>query len=270
MPQGTWLGIYIFLILINDLTTEDAKLHKFVTEILARGETSEMQSTLNQVLDWSNSNLMNINYKKTKEMLFGAIQRDPPPILHLSDKPIERVEAFKLLGLMITDSLTWNDNTSLLCSKANKRLHFLKLLKRSGISTTDLLYYYTAVIRPVVEYSAVVWHASITAEQSRQIDSIQRRAERIIGTNECTGKLAPLKERRDQQTRKFFETLLHPDNCLHDLVPAARDSGATGRLRQTIPLSIPFARTERYKRSFLINALSNFQQCESNDVTFDI
>ena len=199
--------IYIFLILINDLTTEDAQLHKFVddvtmTEILERGEISDMQQTLNQVLHWSNSNLMNMNHKKTKEMLLGAITRDPPPILHLNDKPIDRVESFKLLGLMVTDKLNWNDNTSLICSKASKRLHFLKLLKRTAMSTSDLLYYYTAVIRPVLEYSSVVWHASITAKQFRQIDFIQRRAERIIGISECAGKLTPLKERREQQSRK--------------------------------------------------------------------
>jgi len=195
-------------------------------------------------------------------MLLGVISRDPPPILHLSGNSIERVESFKLLGLMITNTLTWNDNTSLIYSKACKRLHFLKLLKRSGISTTDLLYYYTAVIRPVLEYGSVVWHASITNKQSRQIDSIQRRAERIIGVNECAAKLTPLKERREHQTRKFFDTMLQPDNCLHNLIPAARDRDPIDRLRQTNPLPIPFARTVRYQKSFLINALSNFQHCD--------
>lgn len=266
MPQGTWLGIYIFLILINDLATEDAHLHKFVDDVtmteiglLDRGELGCMQQTLNQVLDWSSTNLMNINYKKTKEMLLGAINRVPPPILHLRDNPIERVESFKLLGLMITDKLTWNDNTSLICSKASKRLHFLKMLKRSGMPTTDLLYYYTAVIRPVLEYGSVIWHASITNEQSRQIDSIQRRAERIIGTSECVGKLTPLKERREQHTKKFFDEILQPDNCLHDLIPTVRDGDVIDRLRHTNPLPVPFARTERYKKSFLVNALSKFQ-----------
>ena len=118
MPQGTWLGLYIFLILINDLVTADAHLHKFVDvvtmiEVLEKGKTSNMQQTLDQVQHWSSCNLMNINCKKTKEMLLGTINRDPPPILHLNDKSIERVEAFKLLGLMVTDTLTWNDNTSL-------------------------------------------------------------------------------------------------------------------------------------------------------------
>ena len=192
-------------------------------------------------------------------MLPGAINEDSPPILHLNDKPIECVNSYKLLGLMITDKLSWNDNTALICSKASKRLHFLKLLKRAAMPTSDLLYYYTAVIRPVLEYGSVVWHASITDKQSRQINSIQRRAEKIIGVNECAGKLTPLKKRREQQSRKLFKTLLQPDNCLHDLIPAARNRDALDKIRQTNPLPVPFARTERYKRSFLVNALANFQ-----------
>ena len=193
-------------------------------------------------------------------MLLGTINRDPPLILHLNDKSIERVEAFKLLGLMVTDTLTWNDNTSLICSKASKRLHFLKLLKRSGTTTTYLLYYYTAVIRPVLEYCSVVWHASITAEQSRQIDSIQRRAVRIIGVSECASQqLTPLKERRNNQAKKFYNALLRPDSCLHNLIPADRDRDTIDRLRHALRLPVPFPKTERYKRSFLINALTNFQ-----------
>jgi len=269
MPQGTWLGLYIFLILINDLTTEDAQLHKYVddvtmTEIMERGKTSSMQQTMNQVLHWSNTNLMNINYKKTKEMLLGVISRDPPAILRLDDKPIERVRSFKLLGLMVTEKLNWNDNTALICSKASKRLHFLKLLKRSAMPTSDLLYYYTAVIRPVLEYGSVVWNTSITNKQSRQIDSIQRRAQMIIGVNECAGKLTPLKKRREQQSKKFFNSLLQPDNCLHDLIPTSRNRDAIDKIRQTNPLPILFARTERYKRSFLVNALANYQLCDDS------
>jgi len=52
----------------------------------------------------------------------------------------------------------------LVCGKANKRLHFLK---RSGISTT------------VLEYSAVIWYASVTAEQSRFNSTTSRMCRQI-------------------------------------------------------------------------------------------
>ena len=58
--------------------------------------------------------------------------------------------------------------------------HFLKQLKRSGAGRDDLLCFYNTVIRPVLEYACPAWHSSITAAQSRSLESIQRRAMKII------------------------------------------------------------------------------------------
>ncbi|HEY5139657.1 MAG TPA: reverse transcriptase domain-containing protein, partial [Methylococcales bacterium] len=263
MPQGTWLGLYIFLILINDLTAP-VKLHKYVddvtlSEMLAKQEPSSMQSVVNDVIKWSATNLMKINERKTKEMLVGTLNRNPPPTLYIDSQPIERVSAFKLLGITISDSLSWEENVGNICSKAGKRLHFLKLLKRSGVSTEDLLYYYSSVVRPVLEYGCVVWQSSITEEQKHRLDSMQRRAERIIGSSEASGKLTPLTDRRNDLARRFFKSLQQPTSCLHNILPDRRDPQIIDRLRHANTLTIPFAKTERYKNSFLINALANYQ-----------
>jgi len=65
-------------------------------------------------------------------------------------------------------------------SKGPKRIHFLKLLRRAGVSTADLVTYYSAVIRPTVEYACPVWHSSLTVKQSEAIERLQKRALRCI------------------------------------------------------------------------------------------
>ena len=109
-----------------------------------------------------------------------------------------------------------------------------------------------------MEYASTVWQSSITQEQSHRIDTIQRRAEKIIG-NESTNKLTPLKKRREEQANKFFQTLLQPTNCLHDILPEKRNLNVTDRLRNATNYELPQVRTERYKRSFLANALIHYQ-----------
>ena len=82
-------------------------------------------------------------------MLIGTLRKNPPTELQLNGNEIERAHSYKLLGLRVTDSLKWQEHVLSICSKAAKRLHFLKLLKHASVSIDDLLYYYQSVIRPV-------------------------------------------------------------------------------------------------------------------------
>jgi len=44
---------------------------------------------------------MIVNGRKTKGMLIGAVLKDPPPYVTLSDTPVERVTSFKLMGVYV-------------------------------------------------------------------------------------------------------------------------------------------------------------------------
>jgi hypothetical protein len=83
---------------------------------------------------------MNINNKKTKEMPLGWIL-NPPPQVYIDDGIIERMTAFKLLGVTTTNNLSWNEYVSMICVNAGRRLHRLTLLKRSSVSCADLIHY---------------------------------------------------------------------------------------------------------------------------------
>ena len=82
---------------------------------------------------------MNINGKKTKEILIGQVKRNAPPLLTLGGTDVERVTTFKLLGVHISDDLKWAWHVDALASKVASRIYFLKQLKRSGASTEDLI-----------------------------------------------------------------------------------------------------------------------------------
>jgi len=268
MPQGTWLGPYVFLTLINDLTSM-TELHKFVddctlSEIISKHEISTMQHEMDSLAKWSESNHMNINIKKTKEMLLGSIANNPPPAVQLANSSIDRIHSYKLLGLLVSDTLKWNDHVSSICSRAATRLHFLKLMKRAAMSTDDLIYYYQTVVRPVTEYACVVWNSSITKGQIKQLESIQRRAVKIIFSNDSSkvaqalNTLPSLAERRNQLTRQFFTGIMATSSCLHHLLPSKRDQNVTSKLRNAKEYMLPFARTERYRKSTIVYALNNY------------
>jgi hypothetical protein len=60
-----------------------------------------MQSAVKQVIKWSAVNHLNINIKKTKEMLMGSIVNLPPPLLVVEGCCIEGVTSYKLFGVII-------------------------------------------------------------------------------------------------------------------------------------------------------------------------
>lgn len=276
MPQGSWLGPLSFLVLINDLST-GCPVHKYVddttlTELLPKHAKTEMSTFLSNLLSWANENDMEINTTKTKEMILGPLARSNLPFLSTPTGTIERVTSFKLLGLQIDASLSWANHTTIIIQKASRRLYFLKQLKRAGLATHHLLDFYIAVIRPVLEYCAPVWHYALTKAQTQELEAIQKRAIHIIfhftrgmpysymldATN-----LSSLSSRRDDLSRNFFLSITKPASCLHHLLPPPRSNAVTSRLRSYEIYPRPSTRTKRYC-SLVQYGLSHYQKRTAN------
>lgn len=56
----------------------------------------------------------------------------------------------------------------------------MKLLKLSNACIDDMLHFFKTVIRSLLEHACPVWHNSLTNEQIDQIESIQKRALKIL------------------------------------------------------------------------------------------
>ena len=82
---------------------------------------------------------------------------------------------------------------------------------RADVPTTDLLHFYTTAVRPVLEYACPVWHSGLTVAQSDMLDSVQKRAIRIVysdadyQTSLIVAGIDILRERREVLTAKFFK-----------------------------------------------------------------
>ena len=269
MPQGSYFGPYVFLIMINDLTT-DVPLIKFVddvtaVEIVNPGACSHMQTALDQITHWSDANFMEINTKKSKQMIFGSasLRNQQTPLL-LRHDTIDTVPSFKLLGVSISSDLRWDVHIDIICAKASKRLHYLSLLRRSSVRHAELLLYYKTVVRPIIEYACPVWQSGLTEEHRQRLEAIQRRAFRIISGStdydlQCVVyDIEPVSIRLQNLTRSFFDRINEKHDCLHWLLPPSC-SNYTDRLRTFNKLPLIKCRTQRFKQSFLPYSLANFQ-----------
>jgi hypothetical protein len=173
--------------MVNDLNVSDDTV-KFVDdttmwEIVLNGQESNsvLPSPITESTKWASENNMKLNPTKTKEVRVG-FSLDPgalPPIT-IDGHDIVVVPHAKLLGVMISKDLKWIEHVDYICKKASKRLYALRLLKRASFPAGKLVRVYTTCVRPILEFSCEVWHYSLAQYLSDEIESIQRRALRII------------------------------------------------------------------------------------------
>ena len=130
VPQGTLSGPKCFVLYINDLETH-VPLFKYVDdstlfEICNTNEISEIQeSIIDKVADWTAMNCMKINSKKSKEMIISFTHdvnfKKSVPNITIEGIPVEVVKHAKLLGVVLSDDLTWNMHVDSIVKKATKR-----------------------------------------------------------------------------------------------------------------------------------------------------
>ncbi len=182
LPQGTKLGPLLFAVLVNSLLSNWQGRMKFVDdtsalEIVPRCSPSLLPVVVNEVNNFATDRGMKLNPKKCREMLISFLKYSLSNFdtIHISGMPVEKVPSYKLLGLILSEYLTWNSHIDYILKKANSRLYALRQLKKAGLSQHDLILIYCSFIRSCVEYASPAW-SDLTVSLAKLIESVQKRA----------------------------------------------------------------------------------------------
>ena len=119
IPQGTKIGPWQFLTIINDLCISKSltsNLWKFanntsVSEVIPRDGVNSLSDKVEEVSKWSNENKFQLNLGKCKELRIYFTRHpfiDEP--LDINGKSVEIVESAKVLSMLVTKDLKWNKN----------------------------------------------------------------------------------------------------------------------------------------------------------------
>ena len=269
VPQGTLLGPVLFLLHINNLKTVCPAV-KYVDDTTVwescRTDMTDfkLQTAATQITEWCEKNNMQINCDKTKEMIiyFGRKQINMPKIT-MNNTKLERVENTKLLGVIINNKLTWGDHVDYICAKVTKRIYFIRLLKRAGISRHDMLQVYYSIIRSVLEYACEIWHPGLNKKQTEQLEYIQKRVIRIVFPSESytdvikVHKIPLLSERREELCQRFFKSISEPEHKLHKFLP---NKCHVTHLRKNRIFDLPKVKTNRLQISSIFYGVFNFNK----------
>jgi hypothetical protein len=179
-----------------------------------------------------------------------------PRTLVVENISLERIESHKVLGLTIQNNLKWDLHISEIVTEASKRLHILRVLKRSGVSLFHLLQVYFALIWSLLDYCCPAWHSSLTINLSDKIERVQKRTMWIIyptlsyGAALDQAKCSTLRARCDGLCIKTFDKLRQPNSRLNRLIPPPQANKHNCNLKYENRLTLFPCKTDRFKKSF--------------------
>ena len=132
---------------------------------------------LQSFVEYCNTNFLQLNISKTKEMVidFRRSVLQPPPVF-IDGVEVERVSSYKYLGVHLTDSLTWGDQVDALIKKLNSRLYCLRKMAIFKVRTDVMNMFYNATIYGVWRYCLITWGGNVTKADKERIDSIIRKS----------------------------------------------------------------------------------------------
>ena len=127
-------------------------------------ENNLLQQFIHEVEDFTLKNKMVINKVKTTNLLFNRSRKyDFLPQVQFKDGELLNVVSnIKLVGVKLSDNLSWSENTNYICNKGRGQLWTLQRMKNLGFDIFTIFETYTKEIRSILEYAVPIWHSSLT------------------------------------------------------------------------------------------------------------
>ena len=144
---------------------------------------------LAKVYDWLAVNKLSLNVKKTKYVIFHAINKkieDVVPDLEINGIPLERVQSFNFLGLLLNENMSWKPQIDLLSNKLAQCAGVQNILKRF-LPIHILRSLYFSMVQSSIMYCILTWGFDYY-----RIEKLQKRFVRIISFSKYNAHSEPL------------------------------------------------------------------------------
>lgn len=194
---------------------------------------------------------MALNADKCKVMRLTRRVNTDKPSYFIQSKPLDVVQNYKYLGIMISSNLNWGDHVNFIASKTSRLLGFIRRLVRCN-DPQILVKLYSTLCRPILEYGIPAWLPHQT-NHINTLEKIQKRLARAcIPAPRGVLKYSTRLERLDFMSvcnRYTYLTISFVSKCLYgryDLDPFEYISVNSFR-KDTLKFHHKYARTDGFK-----------------------
>jgi hypothetical protein len=276
--QGSVLGPLFFNIFINNIddVVKHSTILKYADDIrlsisAPKSDSvllhSKLQHDIDNIAEWASDSGMALNANKCFYVTFGS--SDHQRTYSTGGSTIVNKSDYKDLGITVSSPLSFNKHIDLVISRAYSRLGLIHKAFRIK-SQTSILRLFKAFVRPIVEYSSLIWNP-YTIRNNNRVERIQRHMCRMIPEVRnlpyhkqlsCLG-LHSLQLRRQRYqllfTFKIYRQLADVD--FHHFFQIRKDKRTRGHKLTLIP---KFAKNN-YRLHFFTNSVVQLWNQLAND-----
>jgi len=171
LQQGCPLSPMLFTLFINDLhealpggvniANTNIKILMYADDIVLISESSsELQNMINALYDYCMTWGLSVNLEKSKILVFRKSARISSTLAwKYGDEPIEVVNEYKYLGVLLTFNLSFKKhlNSKLIAAKTAINASWLSYVYNPRISVCNKLKIFEAAAKSIIFYCAQVW-----------------------------------------------------------------------------------------------------------------
>lgn len=265
----------------NSLTDEKIYLTKNFEASYRKDRSSHGGGILEGIINhdlalitaWAILWLVDFNPIKTEALLFTLRPVEYMPSLNFNNTDITFVESHKHLGVTFTYNGQWHTHIDNILKSAYKTLGIMRKLKYT-FSRQALNQMYISYVRPLVEYSSIVWDGC-TEQDKNALEILQNEAARIVTGLTRSTTLANLYRECGWDSlanRRHFQKLCFMFKCTNNLIPdyitdiippLVRDV-SNYPLRNRENVSNMYTRTEISHKSCIPSSISYWNNLQTN------
>ena len=255
--QGSGMGPVEYVCTASDLRAVSPTnfLCKFADDtylIIPAANTPSIPTELQHITKWAYDNNLKLNKHKSVEMIVQLSRRrkqaDEPPAI----PEINRVDKITILGVIVSNTLSFNHHVSALIEKTTRTFYALKTLCAHGLRGEALWDVTHSTVISLLLYGSPAWWGFLKSDEKIRLQSVLSKAQRYGYLPSTCQTLDQLRDKLDQSL--FRSAKYNPHHVLHRHLPPSKQTGYNLR-DKSHNLTLPQSVNATLKQNFVLRML---------------